>query len=42
MRKNIHGRITLTSKGDGYVRLNEEHEKIYPAFVKNGCVVIVI
>ena len=40
MRKNIHGRITLTSKGDGYVRLNEEHEKIDPAFVKNESVFI--
>jgi ribonuclease R len=40
MRKNIHGRITLTSKGDGYVRLNEEHEKIDEAFVKNESVFV--
>ena len=40
MRKNIHGRITLTSKGDGYVRLNEEHEKIDPSFVKDESVFI--
>lgn len=35
MKKNIHGRITLTSKGEGYVRLTEEHEKIDPSF-KDG------
>lgn len=40
MRKNIHGRITLTSKGDGFVKLNEEHEKIDASFVKNESVFI--
>ena len=40
MRKNIHGRITLTSKGDGYVKLNEDHEKIDSAFTKNESVFI--
>ena len=27
MYKIIHGKISLTSKGDGYVRINEDHEK---------------
>ncbi len=40
MRKLIHGRITLTSKGDGYVRFNEEHEKIDNAFTKDESVFI--
>lgn len=40
MRKNIHGRITLTSKGDGYVKLKEEHEKIDEAFIKDESVFI--
>ncbi|MDQ1281750.1 MAG: ribonuclease [Patescibacteria group bacterium] len=40
MRKNIHGRITLTSKGDGYVKLNEDHEKIDASFTKNESVFI--
>jgi ribonuclease R len=40
MRKNIHGRITLTSKGDGYIRLNQDHEKIDQAFTKDESVFI--
>ncbi|MBP9765902.1 MAG: ribonuclease R [Candidatus Pacebacteria bacterium] len=40
MRKNVHGRITLTSKGDGYVRLTEDHEKIDESFTKNGSIFI--
>ena len=40
MRKNIHGRITLTSKGDGYVRLSEDHEKIDTSFSKGESVFI--
>lgn len=40
MRKLIHGRITLNSKGDGYVRLLEHHEKIDEAFTQNESVFI--
>jgi len=40
MKKNIQGRVTLTSKGDGYVRLNEEYEKIDPDFLKDESIFI--
>ena len=40
MKKNIQGRVTLTSKGDGYVRLNEDHEKIDPDFLKDESIFI--
>lgn len=40
MRKLIHGRITLSSKGDGYVRLLEHHEKLDEAFDKNESIFI--
>ncbi|MEI6352571.1 MAG: ribonuclease R [Candidatus Nomurabacteria bacterium] len=40
MKKNIIGRITLTSKGDGFVRLNENHEQVDPSFVRNESVFI--
>ncbi len=40
MNKLIHGRITLTSKGDGYVRLSEDHEKIDEAFSKDESVFV--
>ncbi len=40
MYKIIHGRVSLTSKGDGYVRLNEDHEKIDGSFTKDESVFI--
>lgn len=40
MHKLIHGRITLTSKGDGYVRLSEDHEKLDEAFTKDESVFV--
>lgn len=40
MYKIIHGKISLTSKGDGYVRINEDHEKIDEAFTKDESVFI--
>ncbi|MEA4910675.1 Ribonuclease R [bioreactor metagenome] len=40
MRKLIHGRITLNSKGDGYVRLLEHHEKLDEAFTQDESVFI--
>lgn len=40
IRKLIHGRITLNSKGDGYIRLQEHHEKIDEAFTENESVFV--
>ncbi|MDD3940763.1 MAG: ribonuclease R [Candidatus Pacebacteria bacterium] len=40
IRKLIHGRITLNSKGDGYIRLLEHHEKIDEAFTQDESVFI--
>lgn len=40
MRKLIHGKISLTSKGDGYVRLTEKDEKLDKDFDKNESVFV--
>lgn len=40
MRKLIHGKISLTSKGDGYVRLMEKDEKLDKDFDKNESVFV--
>ena len=40
MKKNIHGRISISSKGDGYVRFNEEHIKISEDFLEGESVMI--
>lgn len=40
IKKVIKGRITITSKGDGYVRLLEHHEKIHEDFDEGESVFI--
>lgn len=40
MRKLVHGRISITSKGEGYVRLTDQHEKLDKAFDKNESIFI--
>ncbi len=40
MRKLVHGRISLTSKGDGYVRLSKDHEKLDQNFDENESVFV--
>jgi ribonuclease R len=40
MKKNVHGRISITSKGDGYLKLGEEHEKIDSNFTEGESIFI--
>lgn len=40
MYKLIHGRLSLTSKGDGYVKISKTHEKIDISFDENETIFI--
>lgn len=40
MRKLVHGRISLTSKGDGYVKLTKGHEKLDQDFDQNESIFV--